>query len=142
MAERKVVYRKEDLEKHFNEFNDIMIKYGIDPLDVYNMDKTGFWIRVIIGRIVIIHLSTKAVYLVDPDNRESLTVVETICVDSNTIPLILILKGDVLLKKYFENDLENNTLLTTSLSRYSNKGLIIKYLIYFYNNTYKKTKGK
>jgi len=42
MAERKVVYRKEDLEKHFNEFNDIMIKYGIDPLDVYNIDETGF----------------------------------------------------------------------------------------------------
>ncbi len=58
------------------------------------------------------------------------------------IPPILILKRDVLLKKYFKNDLENETLLTISLSRYSNKGLIIKYLIYFYNNTYKKTKGK
>jgi len=99
MAERKVVYRKEDLEKHFNEFNDIMIKYGIDPLDVYNIDETGFWIRVIVGRIIITHLSTKAVYLVDPDNRESLTTVETIYADGNTIPPILILKGDVLREK-------------------------------------------
>ena len=66
MAERKAAHRKKDLEKHFNEFNDAMIKYGIDPLDVYNIDETGFWIRVIVGRIIITHLSTKAVYLVDP----------------------------------------------------------------------------
>ena len=106
------------------------------------MDETGFRIRVITGRIVITHLLTKAVYLTDPNNRESLTTVKTVCADGNTIPPILILKGDVLLKKYFENNLENKTLITTSPSRYSNEGLAMKYLIYFHNNTYKKTKGK
>jgi hypothetical protein len=56
---------------------------------------------------------------------------------------MLILKEDVLLlEKHFKNDLENKTLLTTSPTEYSNKGLSIKYLIHFYNNTYKKTKGK
>ena len=84
----------------------------------------------------------QAVYLADPDNRESLTVVETVYTDGSTIPPILILKGDVLLEKYFKNDLENNTLLATSPSEYSNEGLAMKYLIHFYNNTYKKTKRK
>jgi hypothetical protein len=56
---------------------------------------------------------------------------------------MLILKEDVLLlEKHFENDLENKTLLATSPTEYSNKGLGIKYLIHFYNKTYKKTKGK
>jgi hypothetical protein len=90
-----------------------MEKYGIDPADIYNMDETGFRIGVIAGRIVITHLTTKAVYLADPDNRESLTAVETIGADGSTIPPMLILKGDVLLEKYFENDLENETLLAT-----------------------------
>jgi hypothetical protein len=106
------------------------------------MDETGFRIRVIVGRVIITHLSTKAVYLTDPNNRESITVVETVCADCSTIPPMLILKGDALLERHFENDLENETLLATSPTGYSNEGLGMKYLIHFYNNIYKKTKGK
>ena len=92
--------------------------------------------------MVITHLSTKAVYLADPDNQESITAVETVCADCNTIPPMLILKEDVLLERHFENDLENETLFAISLTGYSNKDLSMKYLIHFHNNTYKKTKGK
>jgi hypothetical protein len=41
-AERKAAHRKEDLELHFKEFNDAIVKYGINLADIYNMDKTGF----------------------------------------------------------------------------------------------------
>jgi hypothetical protein len=41
-AERKATHRKEDLELYFKEFNDAIIKYGINPADIYNMNKTGF----------------------------------------------------------------------------------------------------
>jgi hypothetical protein len=101
------------------------MKYGIESADIYNIDGTGFRIRVITGRVIITHLSTKAVYPTDPDNRESITAVETVCADCSTIPLMLILKGDVLLERHFENDLENETLLATSPTRYSNKGVSI-----------------
>jgi hypothetical protein len=96
-AEKKAAHKKEDLKLYFKEFNDAIVKYGINPADIYNMDKTGFRIRVIAGKTVITHLLTKAVYLADPDNRESLTAVKTVCADGSTIPLMLILKGDVLL---------------------------------------------
>jgi hypothetical protein len=108
----------------------------------YNIDETGFRIGVINGRTVITHLNTKAVYLSDPDNREPLTAVETVCADGSTIPPMLILKGEVLLQKYFENHLENDTLFVKSASGYSNEGLAPKYLIHFHNNTWKKTKGR
>jgi hypothetical protein len=49
-AERKAAYRKEDLKLYFKEFNDVIVKYGINPADIYNMNKTGFRIRVIVGR--------------------------------------------------------------------------------------------
>ena len=84
----------------------------------------------------------KAVYLADPDNRELIIVVEMIYSNSSTISLMLILKGDILLEKYFENDLKNNILLATSLIGYMNEYLAIKYLIHFYNYTFKKTKGQ
>jgi hypothetical protein len=45
-----------------------MEKYGINPADIYNMDETGFRIGVIAERIVITYLTTKAVYLTDPNN--------------------------------------------------------------------------
>ena len=82
----------------------------------------------------------KAIYLVDPNNQELIIVVEIIYSNSLIISSILILKGDILLKKYFENDLENNMLLAMSLTSYTNKYLAIKYLIYFYNYMFKKTK--
>jgi hypothetical protein len=106
------------------------------------MDETGFRIRVTVGRVIITHLSTKAVYLTNPNNRESITVVEIVCADCSTIPPMLTLKGDALLERHFENGLETEILLTTNPTGYSNEDLGMKYLIHFYNNIYKKTKGK
>jgi|GEM_PF-6766714 len=90
------------------------------------MDETGFRIRVVVGRIVITYLNTKAVYLADPGNRESITAIKTICADGSTIAPMLILKGEVLLEKYFLNDLDDAALLATSPMGYSNEGLGMK----------------
>ncbi|PMD15281.1 hypothetical protein NA56DRAFT_693366 [Hyaloscypha hepaticicola] len=84
------------------------------------MDEIGFRIGVLRGRIVITHLNTKAVYLADPDNRESLIAIETIYVNGTTISPFLILKGEVLQEEYLENDLEDELVLTTSPSGYTN----------------------
>lgn len=69
------------------------------------MDENGFRIGCISGRIVITHIHKKAVYLADPDNRESNTVIECICADGSTIEPILNLKGEVLLETHFDNSL-------------------------------------
>jgi hypothetical protein len=81
--EKKAAHKKEDLELHFKEFNGAIVKCEINLADIYNIDKTGFRIRVITERTVITHLSTKAVYLADLDNQESLTAVETVCADGS-----------------------------------------------------------
>jgi hypothetical protein len=67
-AEKKAAHRKKDLKLYFKEFNNIIVKYKINLADIYNINKTGFRIRVITGRTVIIHLLTKAVYFTDPNN--------------------------------------------------------------------------
>ncbi|PMD67613.1 uncharacterized protein K444DRAFT_516051, partial [Hyaloscypha bicolor E] len=76
------------------------------------------------------------------DNRESLTAIETVCGDSIAITPFLIFKGDVLLEDHFKNDLDNKIILATSASGYTNKELSMKYIKHFYNQTYKKIKGK
>ena len=41
------MYRKEGLERHFNKYNNTTIKYRIDPTNIYDIDETGFCIRLI-----------------------------------------------------------------------------------------------
>lgn len=140
-AERKAAHKKEDLDIHFCEYYTALAKFGISFADIYNMDETGFRVGVLTGRIVITHLDIKAVYLADPDNRESITSIETICADGSTIAPMLVLKGEVLLAKLFANNLEDETVLATSPTGYSNEQLAMCYLKHFHNQTYIKTKG-
>jgi hypothetical protein len=100
------------------------------------MDKTGFRIGVLNGKIIITYLNTKAVYLADPDNRESLTVIETISAGGKVIALFLILKGEILLEEYFNNDLDAEIVFATSSTRYINDALSLKYIKHFHNQTY------
>jgi hypothetical protein len=97
------------------------------------MDKTGFRISILNRKIVIIYLNTKAIYLTDPDNRELLTIIETISASSKVITLFLILKGEILLEEYFNNNLNTEIVFIISLTRYINNILSLKYIKYFYN---------
>jgi hypothetical protein len=97
------------------------------------MDETGFRISVLNRKIVIIYLNTKAIYLVDPDNRESLTIIETVSARGEVITLFLILKGEILLEEHFNNDLNTEIVFATSSTRYINNTLSLKYIKHFYN---------
>ena len=131
--ERKAAYRKEDLEEHFKEYYGALKKFGITFKDVYNIDETSFRIGVLNKKIIITYLQTKAIYLANLDNRESLTTIETIYKDNIAIIPFLILKREVLKEDYFKNDLNDETILATSASSYINKQLSIKYIKHFYN---------
>jgi hypothetical protein len=100
------------------------------------MDKTGFYIGVLNGKIIIIYLNMKAVYLADPDNRELLTVIETVSAGSKAIVLFLILKGEILLEEYFNNNLNTELVFATSSTGYINDALSLKYIKHFYNQIY------
>jgi hypothetical protein len=121
------------LEEHFKEDYSALEKFGITFKDMYNIDKIGYQIGVLNGKIVITHLQTKAIYLANLDNRESLTAIETIYKDNIAIAPFLIFKGDVLKEDYFKNDLNNETILAISAFSYTNKQLSIKYIKHFYN---------
>ena len=100
---------------------------------MWNIDETGFYISILNRKIIIIYLNTKAIYLVDPDNRELLTIIETISTRGEVIILFLILKGEILLEEYFNNELNIEIVFTISSTRYINNTLSLKYIKYFYN---------
>jgi hypothetical protein len=69
-----------------------MNEYGFLYTDLYNMDETGFRIGVSKAhKVVTRHNASERLYLPDPDNRESITSVETICADGFGIPPIIII---------------------------------------------------
>jgi len=84
------------------------------------MDETGFRIGYISGHTVITHANIKAVYLADPDVRDWVIIVETISARGFAIPAMIILARVILIEKYFNNNLDNNSLLAITSSGYSN----------------------
>ena len=74
----------------------------------------------------------KPMLLTDPDSREYITSVESISGGGKTIPPMLILCGIQILEKWAqENDLDDDILLATSLTGYSNDELALQWLKHF-----------
>lgn len=66
------------------------------------------------GRLVFTFPSISAVYISDPDIRESLTTIEAINTEGGRAPSFMILPSQVLLVKYFDNDILNDVTFTTN----------------------------
>jgi hypothetical protein len=76
------------------------------------------------------------------DNRELVTTVECISAGGYYLPIMLIFKGAYHLRKYFKNNINDNTLFTRSDTGFINDKLTLKWLYYFDKFTKNRTKGK
>jgi hypothetical protein len=62
------------------------------------------------GYIIFTFPNITAVYISDPDTRESITGLEAINTTSNTVPVMLILPGLILLEYKFNNNINDDIL--------------------------------
>jgi hypothetical protein len=139
--ERQKTHTIGDLEGHFERFKAAVAEYGILPDDLYNMDETGF--RIGVGRahkIVTRRNNKERLYLSDPNNRESITSIETICADGSEIPPLVILSMQTHLEGTFQN-LNKKILMAVSDTGYSNDKINLEWIHHFNKFTKKKTKG-
>ena len=141
-SERKEMHDEDVFKTHFEGFQYAKGKFGILDEDIWNFDETCFRIAVLTGRVVICDVNTKAVYLSDPDQRESLTSIECINGGGGTIPPMLILTGSILLQKHFQNDLEADTLIGINKTGYSNSNMSMEWIRHFNKFSKTQTKGK
>jgi hypothetical protein len=101
-VKRQKTHTTADFEGHFQRFKAVVLKYGILKDDLYNIDETGF--RIGVGRaykIITRRNNKKRLYLPDPDNRKSITSIESICADRSGIPPLVILSMQTHLKGTF-----------------------------------------
>ena len=88
----------------FTLIEEIIIKYRIQDIDIYNFNKTRFIIGIILIVIVVISLERASRAKVkQPSNREQVIVIQAINVISQLLPLFIVMKGkNILLSQYNE----------------------------------------
>jgi len=82
---------------------DTKVKYGIHDNDVHNFDETGFQMGVIRLMKVVTGSERRArPDLIQPGNREWVTVIQSICAAGYTTPPFIIYKGRVHISAWYE----------------------------------------
>jgi hypothetical protein len=90
------------------------VEHKIKQSNCWNFDETGFRIGCLGSRIVFTFEYIKAVYLSDPDLRETITFVESVNGDGTAAMPMLILPGNCLLEKHFNNSIADDILWATN----------------------------
>ncbi len=93
------------MKQHFEKFQIAKEDLGVTDEDTWNMDETGFRIGCGKTHWVISTHAKKPPLLIDPDNRDYVTSIETISGGGRDIPPIVILAGVNILEKWVKNNL-------------------------------------
>ncbi|PVH69796.1 hypothetical protein DL98DRAFT_392445, partial [Cadophora sp. DSE1049] len=130
-AERKAAHEEEDILAHFRKFETTVKEYHIKKRNCWNFDETGWRIGILNGRLVFTFPDVSAVYIEDPDTRESLTSIEACNTAGDYAPGMLILPGQELQEKFFDNDINDEVTFATNRetgSGFTNDQLAIDWL--------------
>ena len=93
--------------------------------DIYNFDETGCQIGVATGSRVVVPQGLDKIFVNNPENKELVTCVEYFSAIGYHVPPMLIFKGAYYLRKYFENDIDGDTLFARSESGYTDDVLTL-----------------
>jgi hypothetical protein len=83
------------------------------------------------GEEIVVPIRIKEIYTGIPENRLSITIIECISADRNTIPPVIIIPGIRIITSWFNNNITGHELITVSESGYTNKGIYIAWLDHF-----------
>ena len=121
----------------------VKAKYDILDEDTYNFDEAGFMMGVIGSQLVITaserHEKPK---MVQPGDREWVTVIGCICAGGWAIPPFIVYAGKVHVSTWYEeNSIPRDWVLTVSENGWTNKELGIAWLKHFDASTVTRTVG-
>ena len=105
------------------------------------MDETGFRIGCGRAQMVVTLDLKRPLRMMDSDNRTYITAVECISSAGHVAPPMLIIAGVNILHKWGVNNLNDDTLLATSPTGYSNDDLAMDWLKHFIEYTARRRHG-
>ena len=100
-------------------------KYGIHTDDIHNFDETGFQMGVI-GSMKVVTGSERRTkpLLIQPGNREWVTVIQSICAAGYATPPFIIYKGRVHISAWYEEaDIPYDWKISVSENGWANNAL-------------------
>jgi hypothetical protein len=121
----------------FKLVDEIRAKYGVDQDDIHNFDETGFQMGII-GSMKVVTGSERRMRpeLIQPGDREWVTVVQSICAAGYTTPPFIIYKGRVHISAWYEEkDIPHNWKLSVSENGWTNNALGFEWLKHFDTHT-------
>jgi len=89
------------------------------------MDEKGARIYMLTREEVIVPIRIKEIYTRIPKNRISLTIIESISIDSKAIPPVVIIPGVIIMVSWFHENITSHKVITVSPTRYINEGIYI-----------------
>ena len=117
--DRKHAHNFGDMQQHSEKVQIVKEDFGVtDEEDIWNMDDPGF--RSGSGKThwVIFMYAKKPLLLIDPDNRDYITSIETIGGGGRDIPPTVILAGVNILEMWVKNNLFDDIGFATSPTGY------------------------
>src|SRR6202161_3758101 len=94
------------------------------------MDK-GCRIACPAGQEVVVPIGIKEMYVGVPENRLSLTIIESVSADGKAIPPIVIVPGETIMESWFHENMTGHEVVTVSPSGYINEEICIRWLDHF-----------
>jgi hypothetical protein len=98
---------------------------------IHNMDEKGARIACPAGEEVVVPVGIKEMYVGIPENRMSLTVIESISADGKAIPPVVIVPGTMIMVSWFHENMTGHEVVTVSPTGYTNVGICIAWLDHF-----------
>jgi len=127
----------------FKLVQDTITQYGVHPDDVHNFDETGFQMGVI-GSMKVVTGSERRTRpdLIQPGDREWVTVIQGICAAGYAIPPFIIYKGIVHISAWYEEeDIPYDWKLSVSTNGWTTNALGLEWLKHFDQHTKARQKG-
>ena len=122
------------IEGWFRQLQEMMEEHNIEKEDFWNIDETGLHIGVGRGQWVIIPENNDdgkgrfTNIIGSHGNQEHVTIVEAISAGGVVIPPLIIIKGKVILHRWFADIMDDDYLIGVSDSGYSNDVLFFQWL--------------
>ena len=130
---RVATHSEEDLKRFFDDYQNTLAKYGIKRAKyIYNMDESGVRVGCPTGEIVIVPTHVKELYTASPENRKSITIIETICADgSPPPPPVVICPGEKIMESWISDNLLGAEVIAVSQTGYTNENIALAWLDHF-----------
>jgi DDE superfamily endonuclease/helix-turn-helix, Psq domain len=122
----------------------VITKYGVVDADIYNFDETGFIMGIISTGMVVTRAERHSnVKLVQPGNREWVTVIQGVNAQGWTVPPFIIVSGKYHLSSWYQDSaLPRDWVIATSSNGWTTNERGLEWIRHFDQYTKPRTTGK